>query len=96
MNDIELGKHELQAQLSNTSPAVKLKYLVLLEEVSLYLEEFEVDRSYAAYLFQWHFYFAYQSNLTKTLFWDNLGGEEEMNASYWQKSRNQSKLCKPN
>lgn len=53
----------------------------------MYVENFEVDKEYAKYLFQWHFYFIYKSSRTSTLFWSNLGSSEEMNASYWSKSR---------
>jgi hypothetical protein len=56
MNEIENGKVSATAQLSEISPKAKLKYLALIEEVSLYVEKFEVDKDFAQYLFQWHFY----------------------------------------
>jgi hypothetical protein len=41
------------------------------------------------------FLFLYQSKLSTVSFWENLGGNEEMNASYWAKSRELSKKIKP-
>ena len=94
MNDIESGKDGVNT-LQNFSPKIKLKYLALIEEVTLYVNETEVDKELARYLFQWHFYFVYQSPLTTTAFWENIGEAEEMNASYWAKSRNLSMFIKP-
>jgi hypothetical protein len=47
---------------------VKLKYLALIEEAALYASAFEVDSDFAKYLFQWHFYFPYQSLKTSGAF----------------------------
>jgi len=60
----------------------KYKYLAMIEEVIPYVDTFEVDKPQAKYLFQWHFYFPYQSVDTVEVFWRNLGGMEEMNAPY--------------
>lgn len=95
MDEIESGKPELIDDLKKIARQDKLKYLALVEEVSLYVEKFEVDKDFATYLFQWHFYFPYQSKLTSIPFWENIGGAEEMNASYWAKSRNLSASIKP-
>ncbi|MCW3106028.1 MAG: hypothetical protein JWQ09_534 [Segetibacter sp.] len=94
MNEIESG-HIVNEDLSSISTTTKLKYLALIEEVAMYVENFEVDKDYAKYLFQWHFYFVYQSPNTLNLFWSNLGGIEEMKASYWSKSRELSTLFLP-
>ena len=94
MNEIESNK-VVNENLSNIETAIKLKYLALIEQVALYVEHFEVDKSYAKYLFQWHFYFVYQSDKTSNLFWSNLGGAEEMKASYWGKSRDLSSKFVP-
>jgi hypothetical protein len=88
MNDIESGKTDLIGELTSSSTKTKLKYLALIEEVALYIEQFEVDKGYAEYLFQWHFFFVYRSKITSMPFWQNLGGENERNESYWAKSRN--------
>jgi len=95
MNEIESGDNESIEKLKNYDRKVKLKYLALVEEVSLYVDAFEVDTDYAKYLFQWHFYFPYQSAYTSAAFWENIGGKEEMNASYWRKSKDFSTQCKP-
>lgn len=87
LNSIEKGEDEKLALLAQYSSKTKLKYLANIEEVSLYIDAFEVDKEYAKYLFQWHFYFAYQANEISKSFWENIGGENEMNASYWLKSR---------
>ncbi|HEX8461609.1 MAG TPA: hypothetical protein VF623_09270 [Segetibacter sp.] len=94
MNEIE-SDVEVSEDLSVIDTTFKLKYLALVEQVALYVEHFEVDKEYAKYLFQWHFFFVYQSNKTKRLFWANLGGETEMNAKYWSKSRQLSALFLP-
>ncbi len=94
MNEIESDK-VVNEDLSYISTASKLKYLALIEQVALYVEHFEVDKEYGKYLFQWHFYFVYQSAKTSHLFWSNLGGTEEMNATYWSKSRELSKSFLP-
>ena len=95
MNEIENGNGTMTTQLENYDTNTKLKYMALLEEVSLYVAEFEVDKEYAKYLFQWHFYFPYQSVCTSAAFWKNIGGAEEMNASYWQHSHQLSSAFKP-
>lgn len=87
MDEIENGDNSRSDELKSYNRQVKLRYLALIEEVSLYVTEFEVDKAYAKYLFQWHLYFPYISKKTAIDFWDNLGGMQEMNASYWQKSR---------
>lgn len=94
MNEIE-SDNLVEEDLSAINTVVKLKYLALIEQVALYVEHFEIDKEYAKYLFQWHFYFVYQSNKTSNLFWKNLGGLEEMNASYWGKSRELAKFFLP-
>ena len=94
MNEIE-SDQVVNEDLSHVETATKLKYLALIEQVALYVEHFEVDKGYAKYLFQWHFYFVYQSGKTSNLFWSNLGGTEEMNASYWSKSRDLSRRFVP-
>ncbi len=94
MNEIE-SDHIAKEDLSAINTIDKLKYLALIEQVALYVEHFEVDKEYAKYLFQWHFYFVYQSAKTSNLFWNNLGGAEEMNASYWSKSRELAKSFLP-
>ena len=95
MNEIKSDNNEGLERLKNYDRKVKLKYLALIEEVSLYVDAFEVDKDYANYLLQWHFYFPYQSELTSAAFWENLDGKEEMNAGYWKKSRDFSAQCKP-
>ena len=87
MNSIEQGEEEKIKELALFSSKTKLKYLAIIEEVALYIDAFEVDTNYAKYLFQWHFYFAYKSPEATSSFWQNIGGEHEMNASYWSKSR---------
>lgn len=94
MNEIE-SDHITEEDLTSINTTIKLKYLALIEQVALYVEQFEVDKEYAKYLFQWHFYFVYQSGKTSNLFWNNLGGTEEMNASYWSKSRELAKSFLP-
>lgn len=86
MNEIE-SDHKMNENLSEINTVSKLKYLALIEQVALYVEHFEIDREYAKYLFQWHFYFVYQSGKTSDLFWNNLGGAKERDADYWNKSR---------
>jgi hypothetical protein len=81
--------------LSNHDIKTKLRYLALIEEVALYVENFEVDKQYARYLFQWHFYYVYQCSSTKSAFWSNIG-LEEIDKDYWSKSRNLSKSFIPN
>jgi hypothetical protein len=81
--------------IKNYDPKMKYRYLAVIEEVTLYADTFEVDKPQAKYLFQWHFYFAYQSPDSVEPFWDNLGGAEERNASYWAKSRNLAKEFLP-
>ncbi len=88
MDEVERGIDSKIEILHKFDTKAKLKYLALIEEVALYVEQFEVDQSYAKYLFQWHFYYVYSSSKTSDLFWGNLGGDEEKNASYWSKSRN--------
>jgi hypothetical protein len=95
MNEIESGNSSLANKLKETPAQSKLKYLALIEEVALYIDAFEVDKDFARYLFQWHFFFAYQSKLTASLFWENIGGAAEMNESYWEKSRRLSGQIKP-
>jgi len=95
MNELESGTSGELEKLKNYDRKIKLKYLALIEEVSLYADAFEVDKDYANYLFQWHFYFPYQSQSTSSAFWANIGGNEEMNAGYWKKSRDFSAQCKP-
>ena len=73
----------------------KMQFLVLLEEVALYAWSFEVDRDYAVHLFQWHFYFVYNNPKISTAFWENLGGIEETNKSYWAYQKSFAKYCKP-
>ncbi|MDZ7935313.1 MAG: hypothetical protein U5M51_10185 [Emticicia sp.] len=87
LNATEEGESEKISQIASFEPKVKLKYLALIEEVSLYIDAFEIDKGYAKYLFQWHFFFVYESKTTSSAFWENIGGKEEMNASYWSKSR---------
>ena len=87
MNSIEKGEENKISELSEASSKTKLKYLAMIEEVALYIDAFEIDKDYAKYLFQWHFYFIYCSPETSTSFWNNIGGLQEMNASYWAKSR---------
>ena len=84
------------AELANSSSQDKLAYLGLVEEVALYVEQFEVDINYAIYLFQWHFYYAFNDEKTRAAFWKNIGGLEEMNKSYWSKSRSFATKCNPN
>lgn len=86
MDEIENEKGDITT-LENLSPKIKLKYLAMLEEVMLYVTEIEVDNKIAHYLFQWHFFFVFQSNHTAKAFWKNIGTETEMNAEYWSKSR---------
>ena len=81
--------------IKDYDPKMKYRYLAIIEEISLYAETFEVDKPQAKYLFQWHFYFAYQSPNSVEPFWENLGGTEERNASYWSKSRNLAKQFLP-
>ncbi len=87
LNGIEKEHEGKIEDLAQFSPKIKLKYLALIEEAAIYVDAFEVDKSYAKYLFQWHFYFVYQSPETSESFWANIGGKQEMNASYWSKSR---------
>ena len=82
-------------ELAQIESKVKLKYLALIEEVALYIENFEIDKKYAKYLFQWHFFYAYESKITIIPFWQNLGGEDEMKKPYWGKSRNLATKIKP-
>ena len=81
--------------LSNFSTRTKLKFLALLEEVSLYVEEFEVDKAQAVYLFQWHFYSVFNDEQTKESFWNNMGGIEEAEKDYWKKSKIFAQSCYP-
>ncbi len=94
MNQIE-SDQQTKEDLASFDSISKLRYLALVEEVALYVENFEVDKDYAHYLFQWHFYFIYQSSKTSGLFWNNLGAEEEMNQKYWSKSRELSNSFLP-
>lgn len=94
MNELELN-HHIRTALEDFPAQTKLKFLALIEEVALYTEKFEVDKKPAKYLFQWHFYFIYQSKKTSEKFWANLGGIDEMNASYWSKSKKLSSEFMP-
>lgn len=89
--------HDIQVieAIKTYDPKMKYRYLAIIEEVTLYADTFEVDKPQAKYLFQWHFYFAYQSPDSVQPFWENLGGEKERNASYWSKSRNLAKQFLP-
>lgn len=95
LNLAENKDPEIIENIRNYDQKWKYKYLAMIEEVTLYVDTFEIDKPQAKYLFQWHFYFAYQSIDTVESFWNNLGGAEEMNASYWEKSRNLSKSFLP-
>ncbi len=86
MNHIDSATADAAA-LETFPSRQKLRYLALIEEVALYAERFEVDRKYVAYLFGWHFRFPYLSERTRGAFWFHLGGDDEMNAPYWAKSR---------
>lgn len=97
-NLLNLAEHhdpQVIEAIKNYDPKMKYRYLAIIEEVTLYADTFEVDKPQAKYLFQWHFYFAYQSSDCVEPFWENLGGMEERNASYWSKSRNLSKEFLP-
>ena len=95
LNLAEEHNPEVIEAIKNYDPKMKYRYLAIIEEVSLYSETFEVDKPQAKYLFQWHFYFAYQSPDSIEPFWENLGGQEERNASYWSKSRSLAKEFLP-
>ena len=97
-NLLNLAEHHDPAvieAIKTYDPKMKYRYLAIIEEVTLYADTFEVDKPQAKYLFQWHFYFAYQSPDSVEAFWENLGGEEERNATYWSKSRNLAKQFLP-
>ena len=94
MNEIESDRDSITS-LSSADSKLKLRYLALIEEVSLYVSKFEVDKEYAAYLFQWHFHFVYGSIKTTSGFWENIGGPAEMQASYWSMSRNLARKIRP-
>ncbi len=94
MNELESG-NTVTEDVSQISTVSKLNYLALIEEVAVYIENFEIDKSYARYLFQWHFYFVYHSKIISDLIWKNLGVQQEMNESYWSKSRELSKEFVP-
>lgn len=95
LNLAEKKDPQIIEEIRNYDQKLKYKYLAIIEEVTLYADNFEVDKPHAKYLFQWHFFFAYQSTDTVEHFWYNLGGSEEMMASYWAKSRNISKEFLP-
>jgi hypothetical protein len=95
LNLAEEGDGHALNSIAQFDAKQKYKYLAVIEEVALYIESFEIDEPQAKYLFQWHFYFAFQSPKTKNLFWENIGGETEMNASYWSKSKSLSKKFHP-
>jgi hypothetical protein len=95
LNLAENNESTVIEAIKDYDPKIKYRYLAIIEEVTLYAETFEVDKPQAKYLFQWHFYFAYQSPDSVEPFWNNLGGEEERNASYWAKSRNLAKQFLP-
>lgn len=94
MDELENGAIKTE-ELATFDSKTKLKYLAVIEEVALYVKEFEVDKDYAKYLFQWHFYFVYQSSKTTSSFWSNMGGNNEMNAHYWEVSRKLAQSFKP-
>jgi hypothetical protein len=79
-NDGALENDKAIEELQSFSKQVKLKYLALIEEVALYVEQSEVEKKYAINLFQWHFKFAFKEGKVTEAFWKNLGGIEEMNA----------------
>ena len=96
LNLAENRDPQIIEDIRNYDQKLKYKYLAMIEEVTLYVDTFEIDKPQAKYLFQWHFYFPYQSKDTAESFWSNLGGVDEMNAPYWSKSRNLSKMFLPN
>lgn len=83
---IDLDENNIE-KIKQTKYKTKLAFLALIEEVALYSELSEVDKNYARYMFQWHFYFVFQSDITKEAFWSNIGGLDEMKMGYWDKSR---------
>jgi len=82
-------------KLANENSGNKLQFLVLLEEVALYAKSFEVDKDYAAHLFQWHFYYVYNNPKTSEAFWRNLGGLVETKEQYWSYQKAFSSYCNP-
>jgi hypothetical protein len=95
LNLAENKEPEIIENIRNYDQKLKFKYLAMIEEITLYVDTFEIDKPQAKYLFQWYFYFVYQSIDTVESFWSNLGSAEEMNATYWAKSRNLSKAFLP-
>lgn len=94
-------------EVRNTSREIKLKFLVLLEEVAFYAEKFEVDKEYAVYFFQWHFHFVYTNEETYKHFWYNLvpnkdltddqinkNINDEINIPSWSKQYQFALVCK--
>ncbi|MBS1647233.1 MAG: hypothetical protein JST67_07825 [Bacteroidetes bacterium] len=75
----------------------KLKYLALLEEVALFVKEFEVDKEYASYLFYWHFYFVFnEKEAFRKAFWNHIDELRDVDASnsHWEISKQFAKGCK--
>jgi len=77
----------------HTSNKTKLKFLGLLDEVALLVEKGDVDREYAIYLFQWHFFYAYKKSSTMESIWQSLGGVIEASKPYWLKSARLAEKC---
>jgi len=83
-------------ELSKFSAVNKMRYLALLEEVALFSRYSEVDKEYAVYLFQWHFYYIYNDSTVSESFWKNIGEVVEKDKPYWKYQKDFSVSCNPN
>ena len=75
---------ENQKKLKDASLiADKLRYLALLDEVTLFAWLDEVDKEKACYLFQFHFYNCIWGKGGEA-FWEYQGGLKEVEKPYWK------------
>jgi hypothetical protein len=91
----DLFESENVEKLSEFSSKIKMKFLVLLEEVALYSKYSEVDKKYAIHVFQWHFYYVYNDPKLSTSFWFNIGSKSESEKPYWKYQKEFAANCNP-
>lgn len=78
-------------------------YLGYLEEIVIFIKTspfqiHKINQNEVLNLFQFHFYYLYENNETKEMFWSRILDssseiDEEINQFYWSKQRNFAKTC---
>ncbi len=75
-------------------PEEKMRFLAYLSEIIFFsAKNGTIDNEIAIRLFHWHFYYIYIDPKTKSLFWKDIGGQDQLESPSWKHHIEFAKEC---